>query len=201
MPGRLDCISVGEGTVWGLNDAGGIFVREGVSPSTPAGTGWTRVAGRLAQVSAGETGLVWGVNANSGIFVREGVTSSNLTGTGWTRVWGRLAQVSCGFDEVWGLNLSGGIFRRTGVDADAAPWGTGWERCPGDLRQVSVGLTRVRSQAGTSSAAMAESIATNPGLLAEMGSLYGGDAGTPCAWPDDEDDAGVWPGQQAALAG
>ncbi|MFO7958601.1 MAG: tectonin domain-containing protein [Candidatus Brocadiia bacterium] len=124
--------------LWGLNDAGGIFVRDGINDTNPTGVDWLRVPGRLMQVSVGE-GNVWGLNANGGIFVREGLSESSITGTGWSRVTGSLAHVSVGeMGLVWGLNDSGGIFVRSGV-TEASPAGTSWDRIPGKLVEVSVG--------------------------------------------------------------
>ncbi|MFW6118723.1 MAG: tectonin domain-containing protein [Planctomycetota bacterium] len=130
---------VGEmGLVWGLNDAGGIFVREGVTEGGLAGTSWNRVPGKLAQVSVGE-GSAWGVNPSGGVYVREGVSPGATAGTAWTRIPGTLARVSVGGTGlVWGLNQNGGIFVREGV-TEADPGGTGWTRINGDLATADVG--------------------------------------------------------------
>ncbi|MFW6118722.1 MAG: tectonin domain-containing protein [Planctomycetota bacterium] len=80
---------VADDLVWGLNDAGGVFVRTGISESDQTGSAWTRVPGKLDQVSAGEAS-VWGINPAGGIFVRDGVARSAPQGTAWTRVSGSL---------------------------------------------------------------------------------------------------------------
>ncbi|MFO7959097.1 MAG: tectonin domain-containing protein, partial [Candidatus Brocadiia bacterium] len=126
----------------GLNDAGGIFRREGVTAGAPAGTDWDRIPGFLTQLSAG-TGALWGVNENGGVFVRTGITPDTPNGTAWERADGTLAQVSAGESGVvWGLNASGGIFVREGV-TDGNPTGTGWDRVPGRLAHVAAGVGSV----------------------------------------------------------
>ena len=48
--------------VFGVNSNDDIFYRGGISPSTPAGTNWVRVPGKLSQIDT-EGDKVWGANS------------------------------------------------------------------------------------------------------------------------------------------
>ena len=57
-------ISSGKDIVLGVNSNDDIYFRHGISASTPAGTGWTRIGGKLAQI---DTYGLTVVGANSGL--------------------------------------------------------------------------------------------------------------------------------------
>jgi len=69
VEGKLYWISSGSvGEVWGTN-YGKIFRREGISKSSPVGTKWKRIPGKLLKVDVDVmTGQVWGVDGFKNIF-------------------------------------------------------------------------------------------------------------------------------------
>ena len=62
IDGSLTHVTVGKSGVWGVNKNHLIFFREGVTSSTPQGTGWTLQSGGLIQIDSGSSGVVYGVN-------------------------------------------------------------------------------------------------------------------------------------------
>ena len=65
--GKLSWISSGRNIMFGVNSAGHIFYRAGITEDTPAGTGWVRVPGGLKQVDTYQS-EVWGSNSASDVF-------------------------------------------------------------------------------------------------------------------------------------
>ena len=65
--GKLSWISAGSNIVFGVNSAGNIFYRSGITESAPAGTSWVRVPGGLRQIDTYQ-GEVWGSNSNDDVF-------------------------------------------------------------------------------------------------------------------------------------
>ena len=53
--------------VFGVNSNDDIFYRAGITKSTPTGTNWVKVAGKLSQIDS-EGNKVWGVNSASNAF-------------------------------------------------------------------------------------------------------------------------------------
>ena len=87
VSGKLKHVTVSPGSrVWGVNNEGDIYYRQGITASNKGGTGWTRVNGNLMQISAGRSG-VWGVNTQNQIFYRVGTFGDNdRKGSGWQKV-------------------------------------------------------------------------------------------------------------------
>ncbi|MCI4671449.1 MAG: phospholipase A2 [Bacteroidia bacterium] len=140
--------------VWGVNKNNDIFIRKN--------NNWSRVSGKLKDVSIGSDGTVWGVNANDDIFKRKnnqwvkvtgklkqisvgngnnvwGVNKSNQiykrSGNGWVKIYGSLKHVAAAADgTVWGVNSAGHIYRYNG--------GSSWTKMAGNLKMISVGSRR-----------------------------------------------------------
>ena len=119
LPGGLTRISKGDSGIWGVNRYGEIY-KWGSSS-------WTKVGGRLVQISSGAS--IWGVNSNDEIYTRRNGDS------GWTKVSGGLINVAVSNKgRVWGVNRHGNIYRRTG---------SSWQQISGGAKQVSVGESGV----------------------------------------------------------
>ncbi|PVD26562.1 hypothetical protein C0Q70_14239 [Pomacea canaliculata] len=104
-----------------------IWFRKGISLDNPGGTGWQKVDGSLAQISAGPSG-VWGVDANEDIFYREGTYGGHITvGSGWTPVSGKLTYITSGSGMVLGVSSKIEMFRRTGI-SETNPTGYKWDK-------------------------------------------------------------------------
>ena len=68
MSGSLLWISSGAASeVWGVNNDGKIWKREGVTSANPKGSGWKQVPGELMKANIW-AGQVWGVNTKDQIF-------------------------------------------------------------------------------------------------------------------------------------
>ena len=65
--GKLNWISSGKDIVFGVNRNGGIFYRAGMSSSSPVGTSWVRVPGKLSQVDTHDSKVV-GANSDQNTF-------------------------------------------------------------------------------------------------------------------------------------
>ncbi|KAI8493883.1 hypothetical protein Bbelb_282300 [Branchiostoma belcheri] len=105
------------------------------SPSTPTGTGWRQIPGKLKQVEAGLSGRqAWGVNSGDSIFLR-----TQPTDPAWWSVDGLLKFVSVGSRGVWGVNRNDDIFYRSGTYKNLASSGSGWVKIEGKLKQISSG--------------------------------------------------------------
>ena len=73
MGGGLKQVESGpNGVVWGINKAGYIYLRAGVSKKNPLGTSWISVVGLLSHVTVGCTG-VYGVNSKQEIWRYHGM--------------------------------------------------------------------------------------------------------------------------------
>ncbi|XP_078597351.1 uncharacterized protein LOC144873668 [Branchiostoma floridae x Branchiostoma japonicum] len=139
IAGKLKQISSGH-SVWGVNANDDIFIRQGVTASTPTGTDWLNIAGKLKQLDVSSTAnQVWGVNSNDNIYRRTGISSDEPAGTNWEQIDGLLKHVSVGPAGVWGVNANDDIFYRTGTFRNEASAGSGWEHIAGKLKQISSG--------------------------------------------------------------
>ena len=74
--GKFKQISVGLQTVWGVNSNDDIFARTGISQSSPTGTGWYHMAGKLsfASVSTFNDNNVWGCTSSDAVFEQTNLT-------------------------------------------------------------------------------------------------------------------------------
>jgi len=97
ISGALRCVAVGSfprapgattttDLVWGVNGAGQIFYRTGITASLPTGTDWASVDGALTQISVSASGHVWGVNSAGMVFIRDGITVSVPGGVTWRNI-------------------------------------------------------------------------------------------------------------------
>ncbi|XP_078679919.1 uncharacterized protein LOC144915421 isoform X2 [Branchiostoma floridae x Branchiostoma belcheri] len=140
IDGALKQISSGDNIVWGVNSNDDIYIRQGICWSSPAGTSWRNIPGKLKQVHVSPTSnQVWGVNSGNSIYRRTGITASNPAGTGWQNIGGQLKFVSVGRAGVWGVNSNDQIYYRTGTSGNENVPGTGWERVSGSLKLISSG--------------------------------------------------------------
>jgi len=130
IAGRLTNVDVSnKNNVWGVNRGQDIFRWTGSS--------WQHIAGKLIQISVGESG-VWGVNAAHDIFYRQGTYGDTHTaGSGWTHIPGKLQWVGSGTNLLVGANSNHDIFYRKGITAEN-PIGTEWVHVPGKLMQIDV---------------------------------------------------------------
>lgn len=120
ISGSLAWVSASPSAVMGVNTLGHVYQRNYDV--------WTRVPGRLAQISVGSSKNVWGVNVDHEIFQSDGQFTSPSP---WKRIAGSLAHVAAAKDgTVWGVNSSDEVFR---LDSTRMPWS--WERMPGSSRQ------------------------------------------------------------------
>jgi hypothetical protein len=113
-------VAVGaDGTMWGLDPFGDIYVRNS------DGQFWTPVPGQLSQIAVGSANAIWGVNAAGEIY--------QWSGQAWNSIPGNLQQIVVGSDgDVWGLNSFQFIYH---FNAAAH----GWDQIPGTLAQIAVG--------------------------------------------------------------
>lgn len=118
----VEQVSVGaDGTLWGINSGGQIFLYNGQAGA------WAQAPGALAQISVGGNGAVWGVNAAGSVF------EWNAQAQTWKSMPGTLSQIAVAADgDVWGLN-HGDIYH---FDAQTEAWT--W--IPGTLAQIAVGF-------------------------------------------------------------
>ena len=116
IEGKLKCVSVGQGGVWGVNSNDDIYYRTGTfNNQRSEGSGWTNVPGKLKQLSVGVK-TVWGVSSDDDIYARTGTSGSSPTGTDWSHKTGKLSFLSVSTfndDTVWGCNSSCQIFEQT----------------------------------------------------------------------------------------
>ena len=68
MDGALKYVSSGNDFVIGVNAAGQVFQRLGVSAASPSGTSWLQLDGNLATVDALGIRRNWGTNSGGNIF-------------------------------------------------------------------------------------------------------------------------------------
>ena len=66
------------GVIWGVNKAGQIYYRAGVTRRLPIGTSWIKIGGRLAVISPGCVG-VYGVSTDHKIWRYTGKCLNKLT--------------------------------------------------------------------------------------------------------------------------
>ena len=68
MDGALKYVSSGNDFVIGVNAAGQVFQRLGVSAASPSGTSWLQLDGNLATVDALGIRRNWGTNSGGNVF-------------------------------------------------------------------------------------------------------------------------------------
>lgn len=133
-------VSAGEAGVWAIAKNGKSYFRQGIASSTPAGTRWVRVSGRLLQVDSGPSGVVYAIDSTGKVRCRAKITDQKPQGSFWRTVPdtpSTMSYVSCGSYGCWATN-SRKIWFRDGVSKYLCK-GTNWETVPGSLRQFEVG--------------------------------------------------------------
>jgi len=163
VPGLLSQISVGsDGTVWGLNSAGQIYMFNSQTQT------WQQVPGLLAQIAVGSSSFVFGLNGAGQIY------RYDASSQGWDQIPGILSQLAVGCDgDLWGINSGAQVFHfnsgqqtwvqvpgalaQLAVGADGTVWGLNnanqiwrfnaqkqsWDSIAGQLTQISVGADAV----------------------------------------------------------
>ncbi|XP_077312798.1 fish-egg lectin-like [Lithobates pipiens] len=103
LDGSIDYYSCGLWGCWGVNSAGMIFFRKGVSSLSCQGTQWQRIDGTLMKIEVGTDGSVYGVNVEGIAFRRVGISGSNPTGTDWTNLglWFSVKHITYDNGKVW----------------------------------------------------------------------------------------------------
>ncbi|XP_029432825.1 fish-egg lectin-like [Rhinatrema bivittatum] len=165
--GCLKQIDVGNGQVFGVNDADEIF--------TWYENSWTQIDGALKHVTVGPAG-VWGVNSNnniyrlvggswvqmpgalkqidaggdqfiSGVNAQDDIFCLSKSGTipakyqttpPWENIEGKLKYHTCGPLSCWGVNSNNDIFYRWGSTPDSCK-GSRWQQVEGKLSMIEVG--------------------------------------------------------------
>jgi len=126
--------AAGDGTVWGLDQAGTIYRRDGVT--------WTPIQGALTRISVGSKAEVWGVNDKSGNIFRWNADPGN---PGWIGpiegpATTKLVDVSVAADgSVWGVGKDKKAYWRRKNYFMPAAWGPNGVPGGMDMTQVSVG--------------------------------------------------------------
>ncbi|XP_029432758.1 fish-egg lectin-like [Rhinatrema bivittatum] len=126
IPGRLKQIDVGNGQVFGVNDANQIF--------TWYENSWTQIDGALKHVTVGPAG-VWGVNSDNNIY--------RLVGGSWVQITGSLKQIDAGGDQFMsGVNTNDDIFCLGKSSTIPAKYQTSppWVNIEGKLKYYICGL-------------------------------------------------------------
>ncbi|MFO8008730.1 MAG: tectonin domain-containing protein, partial [Candidatus Brocadiia bacterium] len=142
VAGRLQQISAGpDGGVWGINEAGALFARLGVSSRSPTGSSWQQLPGEYRSVTAGPAG-VWAVDAAGRLLRRTGITDDEPTGDRWEPCGEGCAQVSAGAGRVWVVGEDGSV-RCGPTTAGPAPEADAWTDLEGALQRVDAGPTGV----------------------------------------------------------
>ena len=95
--------------------------------TSPAGSAWIHVDGKLQHVTVSPGGHVWGVNSHGNIYIRYGIVATKKGGSSWQQVSGSLKQISAGKSGVWGVNSQGNIYYRVGTFGDNGAKGTDWK--------------------------------------------------------------------------
>jgi len=128
------------GHVWGVNSAGGIYFRTGITNDNLFGSDWQRIEGVLTQISCGPLGAVWGVNSNGNLYCRTEISPEVPQGKDWRPVEGSAVKIAVGPPIVWVITSSEDIYYREGI-SDMNPTGSSWVKVGGKLVQLHVNAT------------------------------------------------------------
>lgn len=118
--GLVEIDAASDGSVWGVNDAQGIFRREN--------GGWAQIAGAAFDVSASRNGQAWviGTDQQAG-----GYGIYRYTGSGFVKIPGGALRIGLSEEGVpWVVNTQGEVFRRNGAN---------WEALGGPAQDIAVG--------------------------------------------------------------
>ncbi|KAK6469877.1 fish-egg lectin-like isoform X1 [Huso huso] len=159
VDGSLKQVDAGLGLVFGVNDAGAVFMRfgnkwvpmEGNLRHVTVGLAglwgvnedfhifkmvagkWERVEGLLKQIDAGGDQLIGGVNNESAGFCLNQQGAALVLGGGahvpWVSIDDDLVYYSCGPQSCWGVTSKNAVLVRKGVTPNKCQ-GSGWEPVP-----------------------------------------------------------------------
>ncbi|XP_033912133.3 fish-egg lectin-like [Acipenser ruthenus] len=159
VDGSLKQVDAGLGLVFGVNDAGAVFMRFGnkwvlmegnlrhvtVGPAGLWGVNedfhifkmvagkWERVEGLLKQIDAGGDQLIGGVNNESAGFCLNQQGAALVLGGGahvpWVSLADDLVYYSCGPQSCWGVTSKNAVLVRKGVTPNKCQ-GSDWEPVP-----------------------------------------------------------------------
>jgi hypothetical protein len=140
-PGRLECISAGDGTIWAINTNNQIWRLEAANKDQKfeITRTWTLIAGSLKQISASIKGFlgkehVWGITSDNQIW--------RWKDNSWELIPGVLKYISVGTDgTVWGLNPSNEVYALEGEPTDAVKVPE-----PISIRQRTISQNNLRDQ-------------------------------------------------------
>lgn len=97
--------------VWAIDDKHNIYVREGIFPDLPIGTGWVYVKGIKARQLCLARNFVWAVTLTGDIYCRFGITDKNYIGDYWKKIPGNVISLSAGFDgKLWAIDSNGALY-------------------------------------------------------------------------------------------
>jgi virginiamycin B lyase len=120
VPGAANVkqVAVGnDGSVWGVNNAGHVVVRQ-------ADGQWQATPICLTQVSVGNAQNVWGIGPNQQAW--------HWNGAQWQPLQGKFSNVTAAADgTVWMVDSAGGVFRNAAAGQ--------WQKLPGGPIQISAG--------------------------------------------------------------
>jgi hypothetical protein len=133
--------------VAGVDSAGKVYWRTGVTDGNFGGDGWTTLADSpaMVHVTVCDTGVFWGNTADHKVYYRSGVNDDTPMGNAWVEVTSdmhNLRQISCGYrGYVVGRNDANKIIMRREQTA-TNPAGNLWAEIQDDqeFRYVSIGI-------------------------------------------------------------
>ncbi|XP_015217506.2 fish-egg lectin-like [Lepisosteus oculatus] len=121
IPVKLDYLSCGPYSCWGVSGDSQVFVLTGVSRSycssgentTQTDIHASQVSGHMARIEVGADGSVFGLSTNGIVYQRHGVTSRNPVGHYWLRLLSSEVSRSLSYDDgvLWLIGQSGRIRR------------------------------------------------------------------------------------------
>ncbi|KAL3873059.1 hypothetical protein ACJMK2_036220 [Sinanodonta woodiana] len=138
------CMSTCQDAFWALSDIGDVYIRTGMGPHCPKGSGWDKLDlsqladNQLIHVSCGQQN-VWAVDSNGDVFQRIGVRAptSHSLNAAWLPVDRGdtvFTHIKAGPQDwmVWAIDNRRQVYVRSGV-TDRMPVGRTWIHVPGTL--------------------------------------------------------------------
>jgi len=123
-PGSLRSVSFDGANAVATTADGRLWWRAGIVATTPAGTRWFQVPGRMSSASV-YSNVLWACHHGK-IYRRVHMASAPPAGTGWERVPGVAKKVSVSNGVVWVVTGRGLVFYRKGLsklDRNGSSWG------------------------------------------------------------------------------
>ncbi|XP_067136438.1 tectonin beta-propeller repeat-containing protein 2 isoform X2 [Centruroides vittatus] len=98
--------------IWAIDKKHNIYVREGIFPDLPIGTGWVYVKGIQAKQLCITNNFVYALTLNNSIYCRIGITDKNYIGDCWKKIPGSAVSLSANFDErLYAIGLDGALYQ------------------------------------------------------------------------------------------